>query len=67
MIEPMLGGRGIDRHAADGIARGGAVGVMGMVVAGVIVTPAAAAGTFCISSFGHWFSRLLQPIPGRGI
>ncbi len=59
----MLGGRGIDRHAADGIAHGGVgmmvMGMMGMVVAGVIVTAAAAAGTLCISSFGHWFSRPL--------
>ena len=65
MVEAMLGGRGIDRHAADGIAHGGA-GVRVVAVAAVIVMPAAAA---CVRvlGFGHRILRHLQPIPGRGI
>jgi len=46
VIKLMLAGRGIDRHAADGVARSCvAVGMMvAMAVAGMIVSPAAATG-----------------------
>ena len=47
IVEAVLAGRGIDRHAADGIAHGcGGVGVMiviGMAMTGVIVAAAAGA------------------------
>jgi hypothetical protein len=39
MVESVLAGSGIDRHAADGVAHGGAA----MSMPGMIVMPAAAA------------------------
>jgi hypothetical protein len=55
IVEAVLAGRGIYRHAADGVANGcrGVVGMIVMAVTGVVVAGVAAAGSlWCAVSVG---------------
>ena len=59
MVVAMPGGGGIDRHAADGVADGGAAGGMVAVVMDGVIVMSAAAACARIAGVGHRFSRPL--------
>jgi len=59
VIEPVFGGRGIDRHAADGITGKGAAGGMVAVVMNRVIVISVAAACARIAGVRHRFSRPL--------